>query len=248
MAVIKSSALYGTGVYSGSVFGTRNVSFALTGVAGTGAIEPVAAGGFEIDISERLGSVSATGSIGTISPNIQEDISGVSATGAIGTLTFSTSHSLASVSATGSIGTLAISNTVGLTGVAGTTAVESVSVDGFEIDITEKVTGVSATGADGTVQPIFSFTEILPSFGLTGSIRTISPNVKEELGANAVTSVSATGSINTVTVHVKENLLSTSATGSIGFANSNVIAVQFDFEAVKTRYSRRRTVILPRVA
>ena len=52
----------------------------------TGAIETVSAGGFEIDISERLGSVSATGAIGTVSPNIKEDISGVSATGAINTV------------------------------------------------------------------------------------------------------------------------------------------------------------------
>jgi len=267
MAVIKSSALYGTGVYSGSVFGTRNVSFALTGVAGTGAIEPVAAGGFEIDISERLGSVSATGSIGTISPNIQEDVSGVSATGAIGTLTFSTSHSLASVSATGSIGTLTISNTVGLTGVAGTTAVEAVAAGGFEVDVSEKVTGVSATGAVTAVQPVFSFSQELTGVGLTGSIGTLSLNVKEELGANSVTSVSATGSINTVTVHVKEKLTSVSATGRIqdtpptaatqtaslaaALGNSvhvKITAVQFDFEATASQYSRRRTIILPRVA
>lgn len=187
MAVIKSSALYGTGVYSGSVFGTRNVSFALTGVAGTGAIKPIVAGGFEIDISERLGNVSATGSVNTVTVNIQEDI-----------------------------------------------------------------VGISATGAVTAVQLVLGFTETLPSFGLTGSIGTISPNVKEELGANAVTSVSGTALVNTVKVNIKENLLvsinSTSATGSIGFANSNVIAIQFDFEAVKTRYSRRRTVMLPRVA
>ena len=249
MAVIKSSALYGTGVYGGSVFGTRNVSFALTGVAGTGAIEPVAAGGFEIDISERLGSVSATGSVNTVTVNIQEDIVGVSATGAVnGALEFSNTHSLVSVLLTGSIGTLAISNTVGLTGVAGTTAVQSVSIDGFEIDITENLTGVSATGAVTAVQPVFSFTETLPSLGLTAFIGTISPNVKEELAANDVTSVSGTALVNTVTVNVKENLLSTSATGSIGFARSNITAVQFNFEAVKNRYSRRRTVVLPRAA
>jgi hypothetical protein len=247
MAVIKSSALYGTGVFGGSVLGTRNVSFALTGVSGTGAIEPVSAGGFEIDISERLGNVSATGSVNTVTVNIQEDIVGVSATGTVnGALEFSNTHSLASVSATGSIGTLAISNTVGLTGVAGTTAVESVSAGGFEIDITEKVTGVSATGAVTAVQPVFNFTEILPSFGLTGSIGTISLNVKEELGANAVTSVSGTASVNSVTVHTSAGVTTPAITASLGTISKT--AVQFDFEAVKNLYSRRRTVTLSRAA
>lgn len=249
MAVVVASAKYGVGVYGASSYGAVNISFTLSGVAATGAIQPVAINGFEIDISERLGSVSATGSIGTVSPNIKEDITGVSATGAInGSLEFSNTHNVTSVALTGSINTLGVSNSFEIVGVSGTTAVQSVSVDGFEIDITEKVTGVSATGAVTAVQPIFSFTELLPSLGLTASIGTISPNVKEELAANDVTSVSATGSVNGVTVNVKENLLSTSATGSIGFARSNITAVQFNFEAVKNRYSRRRTVVLPRAA
>lgn len=246
MAVIKSSALYGTGVYGGSVFGTRNVSFALTGVAGTGAIEPVAAGGFEIDVSERLGNVSATGSVNTVTVNIQEDIVGVSATGAIGTLTFSTSHSLGSISATGSIGTLAISNTVELTGVAGTGAIEAVAAGGFEVDVSEPLASVSATGAVGTVQPIFSFNQQLVSVGLTASIGTISPNVKEELGANAVTSVFGTLGINGVTTHTSAGITSAGLTGSVEEVTTT--AVEFDFQAVAHLYSRRRAVTIPRAA
>ena len=61
MAVVAASAKYGVGVYGASNFGAVNISRTLTGVAGTSAIESVSAGGFEIDISERLGSVSATG-------------------------------------------------------------------------------------------------------------------------------------------------------------------------------------------
>lgn len=245
MAVIKSSALYGTGVYSGSVFGTRNVSFTLTGVAGTSTVQTVAINGFEIDISERLDSVSATGSVNTVTVNIQEDVTGVvgtftlngaglsirsinrvpvtqnALTGSIGTVKPKVDEALGSVSATGSVGTLTV-------------------------HLSEKLASVSATGSIGSLE--FSNTHSLTSTGITASIGTVRPNVKEELQLNAVSGVNATGSINTVTVHVKENLLSTSATGSIGFARSNVIAVQFDFEAVKTQYSRRRTVILPRVA
>jgi len=246
MAVIKSSALYGTGVYGGSVFGTRNVSFALTGVAGTGAIEPVAAGGFEIDVSERLGSVSSTGSVNTVTVNIQEDITGVSATGAIGTLTFSTSHSLGSVSATGSIGTLSISNTVGLTGVAGTGAIENVAAGGFEVDVSEALASVSATVSIGTIQPVVNFTKQTGSFLLTASIGTISPNVKEELAGNATSSVFATGAVNGVTTHTTAGLTSVAMTGVID--DPTITAVQFDFEAVAHLYSRRRAVNVPRAA
>jgi hypothetical protein len=268
MAVVVASARYGVGVYNASNYGEVNISFTLSGVTATGTIQPVAINGFEIDISERLGSVSATGSIGTISPNIKEDITGVSATGTInGSLEFSNTHSLTSVELFGTINTVGVSNSFEIVGVSATTAIESVSIDGFEIDITEKLTGVSATGGITAVQPIFSFTEILPSLGLTASIGTISPNVKEELAANDVTSVSATGSVNGVTVHLVEKLNSVSVTGSIqrvpitpaeftasinaSSGNSvhvKIIAVQFNFEAVKNRYSRRRTVVLPRAA
>ncbi|UAW59141.1 hypothetical protein CRP345_gp55 [Roseobacter phage CRP-345] len=268
MAVVLASAKYGVGVYGASSYGAVSISFTLSGVAATGAIQPVAINGFEIDISERLGSVSATGSIGTVSPNIKEDITGVSATGAInGSLEFSNTHNVTSVALTGSIGTLAISNTVGLTGVAGTTAVQSVSIDGFEVDVSEALASVSATVSLGTVQPVVNFTKQTGGFLLTASIGTISPNVKEELAANDVTNVSATGSVNGVTVHLVEKLNSVSVTGSVqrvpitpaeftasinaSSGNSvhvKIIAVQFNFEAVKNRYSRRRTVVLPRAA
>ena len=122
------------------------------------------------------------------------------------------------------------------------------SVGGFEVDVSEPLGSVSATGAITAVQPKFSFTIQVTTPTITASLGTINPNIKEELGANATVGVSATGSVNTVIVHTKENLSSAPATGSIGFARSNIIAVQFDFEAIKEDYSRRRTVILPRVA
>ena len=47
MAVIRASARYGTGRYGVSSFGAEDISITLTGVAGTGAIQPVAINGFE---------------------------------------------------------------------------------------------------------------------------------------------------------------------------------------------------------
>ena len=89
----------------------------------------------------------ATGAIGTIQPNVDEPISGVSGTISVGTPEVITTEALASVSATGSIGVLTHSNTHSLASVQGTTAVEQVQINGFEIDVQERLASVSATGA-----------------------------------------------------------------------------------------------------
>lgn len=92
-------------------------------------------------------SVVATGAIGTLKLNVDEPISGVVGTVAVGTPEITTSEALLSVSATGSIGVLTHSNTHSLASVQGTTTVEQVQVDGFEIDVQERLQSVSATGA-----------------------------------------------------------------------------------------------------
>tara|TARA_S200002703_G_scaffold37325_1_gene32564 strand:+ start:2090 stop:2803 length:714 start_codon:yes stop_codon:yes gene_type:complete len=116
----------------------------LTGVEGTGEIESVVAGGFEIDITERIDSgVEATGQVG--SPT-QIKV-GAGATG---------------VSATGSIGTLEHSNTTLLQSVVGTVPEPSI-----EPQITEVISGVFATGA---VNDNFTFSNstVLTSVEATG--------------------------------------------------------------------------------
>ena len=247
MAIVVASAKYGVGVYGASSYGAVDISFTPTGVTASGAVQPVAINGFEIDISERLGSVSATGAIGTVSPNIVESITGVSATGAVNdAFEFSNTHSLGSVSATGAIGTLAISNTVGLTGVSGTTAVESVSAGGFEVDVSELLNSVSATVSLGTIQPVVNFVKLSPSLLVTGSIGTVSPNIKEEFQENTASGVSGTASVNGVTVHTGAGITTPQLTSGLGTITET--AVVFDFEAVKNLYSRKRTVILSRAA
>lgn len=117
----------------------------LTGVTGTGAVAPVVAGGFEIDITERIDSgVEATGQVG--SPT-QIKV-GAGATG---------------VEATGSIGTLEHSNTTLLQSVVGTVPEPSV-----EPQITEVIGGVFATGA---VNDAFTFSNstLLTSVFATGA-------------------------------------------------------------------------------
>ena len=81
--------MLGLNAFSSSPLSTSqsNGLIALVGVAATGAVEGLSVGGFEVDISERLGSVSATGAIGTISFNTEEKLGSVSATGSVNTVT-----------------------------------------------------------------------------------------------------------------------------------------------------------------
>jgi len=92
-------------------------------------------------------SVVTTSAIGTLKLNVDEPISGVLGTTALGTPEVITTEALLSVSATGSIGVLTHSNTHSLASVQGTTAVEQVQINGFEIDVQERLGSVSATSA-----------------------------------------------------------------------------------------------------
>lgn len=141
-------ALYGSGQYGKAEYGIVPGRATLTGVAATGAIAPVAINGLELDISENLASVSATGQIGTIKLNITKTVSGVAGTGAVSTVQENVGAGLTGVVGTGGIGTLSARSvvTVAISGVSATgqvgTVVESVS---------ENLLSVSATGSIGTL-------------------------------------------------------------------------------------------------
>ena len=240
MAVIKSSALYGTGVFGGSSFGLQDVSFTLTGVAGTSALGTV-----EAKTSEALLSVSATGAVGSVQVNLAPNITGV-----VGTFT---------VNAAGL--TVKSINRVPVTQSALTGSIEAVSAGGFEIDISENLGSVSATGAIGTVEaktseallsvsatgaigtPVLKATSSITLTGVsaTGEVNELEEKPTEELG-----SVSATGAVNVVTANTGAGLTSVAMPGTIG--DPSITAVQFDFEAVAHLYSKRRAISVPRAA
>ena len=67
MAIIAQSARYGSGLYGTSEYGVVNLTASISGVSATGTIASVVAGGFEVDVTERISTgVSATGSVGTL--------------------------------------------------------------------------------------------------------------------------------------------------------------------------------------
>ena len=239
MATVAASARYGTGVYGTSSYGVINISTTLTGVAATGAIGTV-----EDQTTERLDSVSATGTVQALAQ-------------------VKVSERLDSVSATGTINAPQVNNKLTLADVSATGAIEPVSAGGFEIDISERITdGVSATGAVQALSQV-KVSERLASVSVTGTVAAIIPHADSQITLSSVSatgqvndvedqtterldSVSATGSVGSVITAVSERLDSTSATGTIG--NITTTAVIFDFQAVREQYSRRRTVYIAEAA
>jgi len=146
VAVIATSALYGTGLYGVSSFGAVNVAITVSGASGTGHIQPVAIDGFEIDISERLASVSATAQVGSVFATLSVTPTGVSATGSIGTLTHSNTTAITGTEATVSVATVSENIALTPTGVQATASVGSV-----EPQTSEALLSVSATATAGTV-------------------------------------------------------------------------------------------------
>ena len=240
MAVVAATAKFGVGVYGASSYGVVNVSRTLTGVAGTSALGTV-----EAKTSEALLSVSATGAVGSVQVNLAPNITGV-----VGTFTLN-----------GAGLDVKSINRVPVTQSALTGSIEAVSAGGFEIDISESLGSVSATGAIGTVEAKTS--EALLSVSATGSLGTLvlhaassltltgvsatgEVNELEEKPTEELGSVSATGAVNGVSTSTGAGLTSVGITGTIG--DPGITAVQFDFEAVAHLYSKRRAISVPRAA
>ena len=113
----------------------EDATFVITGVAGTGAV--TAAEG-KAGASVTPTGVFATGTIGTPTEQgrVTHGVTGVAGTSALGTIAI-----------TGGAGTV-----ISVTGVSATGAVEQVQIDGFEIDVQERLQSVSATGViNGTI-------------------------------------------------------------------------------------------------
>ena len=173
-----TDALYGTGAYGSASYGIVQPEVAITGVSATGTVESVAAGGFEVDISERLGSVSAIGSIGSVEVILDTAFpDGVSATGSAGSVFVNLTEALNSVSSTGFAGTPSV-------------------------NINEPITGVAATGSAHPFGRVVSINRIsVVGVVAAGSIGTLSENVDEPLS-----SVSASGTIGTVSLNISESI------------------------------------------
>ena len=128
-----------------------NNKFTLANVSATGTIEPVSAGGFEIDISERItDGVSATGAIQALSQvKVSERLASVSVTGTVAAIIphANSQLTLSSVSATSQVNDVEDQTTERLDSVSATGTVQALA----QVKVSETLASAPATGTIGTV-------------------------------------------------------------------------------------------------
>ena len=129
-------------------------------MSATGAIEPVSAGGFEIDISERItDGVSATGAVQAVPQvKVTERLASVSVTGTIAAIIphADSQLTLSSVSATGQVNDVEDQTTERLESVSATGAVQALA----QVKVKETLEPALATGTIAdvtTIAVVFDF-------------------------------------------------------------------------------------------
>ena len=244
-----NDALYGTGTYGTARYGRVTPVVSISGVVGTGAIGTV-----EVKLDTTLTGVSATGIVNDVEEQPTENLESGSATGSIGTVTPSADSSLT------------------LTGVEGTSALGTV-----EAQIDTSISGLGSTGSVGTVTAtasaavmgafnpditslLFSKVALLTASETSADTRIAAVEgaslAEQNLASSRVIAqvLDATGSSGTTNETLAltgGSQVSGSIQGAVGSGQAGALstsATVFDFEAVKSLYSRRRTIFIARAA
>ena len=244
-----NDALYGTGTYGTARYGRVTPVISISGVVGTGAIGTV-----EVKLDTTLTGVSATGIVNDVEEQPTENLESVSATGSVGTVTPSADSSLT------------------LTGVEGTSALGTV-----EAQIATSISGLGSTGSVGTVTAtasaavmgafnpditslLFSKVALLTASETSADTRIAAVEgaslAEQNLASSRVIAqvLDATGSSGTTNETLAltgGSQVSGSIQGAVGSGQAGALstsATVFDFEAVKSLYSRRRTIFIARAA
>lgn len=231
-----SEIILGTGLgatgSTGSVILTAFSNVIPSGVSATGSI-----GLPQVNKIKRVDTVSATALAGNVEVDVSEILEGTSATFSVNAAGLDIrSINLVpidtSADATGSIGSVGCSVDVTLSGVAGSTQVPAV-----EPQVTEIVSGVSASGAIDSLTLSGKANHTLASVSATGSSGTVEPQVVER-----PVSVSIVGSISVPTLNITDVLGSALGTTSAG----TIVASGVDNGiAVGDRDHRREVYVLP---
>ena len=154
-----NDALYGTGTFGSAVFGSLSPTRSLAGVSATVSVTAVNAGGFEIDISERISTgVVGTGAIGSVGLGNSSSVAGVTSTVSIGQITIDNFTILTGVVGTVEIGTVEPQTTEVMSGVSATVTVNTfTSVTGKANQTPTSVVGTGAIGAVTKTAVVFDF-------------------------------------------------------------------------------------------
>jgi hypothetical protein len=214
---VNASSVAGIGAI-GNAVASDSEDVAVTGVAGTGAVEGfgISGNGNIVLIVTGISGVGSTGNVGNETSESVVIETGLAGTGAIGAVTFfiTTDAPVTGVAGTGAVGTEVLESIINETGVAGTGAIGSEVV---ETDIS--VTGLAGTGATGTetLESVINETGVagtgnVEGFGVSGdgNIQLIvtgisgigsTGNVGNEVSASEVieTGVAGTGTTGTIT-------------------------------------------------
>ena len=244
-----NDALYGTGTYGTARYGRVTPVVSISGVVGTGSVGTV-----EVKLDTTLTGVSATGIVNDVEEQPTENLESVSATGSVGTATPSADSSLT------------------LTGVEGTSALGTV-----EAQIDTSISGLGSTGSVGTVTAtasaavmgafnpditslLFSKVALLTASETSADTRIAAVEgaslAEQNLASSRVIAqvLDATGSSGTTNETLAltgGSQVSGSIQGAVGSGQAGALstsATVFDFEAVKSLYSRRRTIFIARAA
>ena len=244
-----NDALYGTGTYGTARYGRVTPVVSISGVVGTGSIGTV-----EVKLDTTLTGVSATGIVNDVEEQPTENLESVSATGSVGTVTPSADSSLT------------------LTGVEGTSALGTV-----EAQIDTSITGFGLTGSVGTVT-VTASASVMGAFNpditsllfskvalLTASETSADTRIAAVEGASlaeqnlassrviaqVLDATGSSGTTNETLALTGGSQVSGSIQGAVGLGQAGALstsATVFDFEAVKSLYSRRRTIFIARAA
>lgn len=165
---------------------TTDVTVALTGVSGTGAVGSV---GVAFDLAQT--GVSGTSAVGSVALGISASISGNAGTGSVGSVAITNSLTLTGAASTGSIGSIGLTNSPALVGVGGAGSVGTVSpLSGVPL------AGSTATGSVGTLA--LSFDLALTGNEGTSAVGTISVAAAADVTV-AISGVEATSAVGTPT-------------------------------------------------
>lgn len=257
MAVIFSSARYGSGIYGISEYGVIDVSVSLTGVQATSLIEDVQAGGFEVDITEVIsGPASLAGSVNSVQVNVLENLNSVSATFSIGQLQFSNTVPLLRPVGSGVYG-----EAIYGTNLYAGSLQRFIRLGTVQANVKKQIAGIESTGTSTTIQ--VNTTEILGSVSATGAVNdqfTFSnthsyggPVVFGEAGTltiditQPINGVAGIGQVYDSFAYGTAKTINSAVTSGV-VNNVTALGVQFNYGAVREQYDRRRTIKIPRAA
>ena len=234
----------------GESYEQADASFTLTGVAGTSALGTATASAEALQVPTGVAGTASTNTL-TLSGKALHVPTGAAGTSALGTIVIAGgAGTLVTISGTtlgtGAAGSITISGkSVTIpTGVQALAVTDDPGFAGDEVVIDSEalvvIAGVAGTGAANTVivKAGAVGTGTVSAIGSIGSFTIVAKSVLTLAGA------SGTVSTNSVSVGCPAVVLPIGLQGEFTVGDETITAVQFDYESIKTNYSRDRTAYI----